>query len=156
MASPIDLKTLCSLSDRVALITGAGSGIGSYIAHAFVQAGASRVYITGRRKEALERTAQYNSSVIIPIQGDVSTRAGCIAIHDKFTEAEKERAGSTSGQVAPLDILVNNAGIMTNDGSWERDAPAEVVAEALLKAADDDWAKAFSINVSAMQVRYLF
>ena len=46
-SSSIDVQTLFSLDGRIALVTGAGSGVGSYVAHGFALAGAKRVYITG-------------------------------------------------------------------------------------------------------------
>ncbi|VDB91857.1 unnamed protein product [Peniophora sp. CBMAI 1063] len=148
MSSPIDLSTLFSLEGRVALVTGAGSGIGSYIAHAFALAGAARVYITGRRLEALQKTATFHKA-IIPIQGDVSSKAGCSALVKAFEDAE--RAHGISGQIR-LDILVNNAGVMTNDGTWDKDgASADEISQALLKLSDDEWAKGFAINVSSIQ-----
>src|SRR3546814_9771809 len=42
------------LENKLALITGGGSGIGFGVAQAFIAAGA-RVVLTGRRKDALER-----------------------------------------------------------------------------------------------------
>ncbi|KZV65134.1 NAD(P)-binding protein [Peniophora sp. CONT] len=148
MSSPIDLNTLFSLDGRVALVTGAGSGIGSYIAHAFALAGAERVYITGRRLEALQKTATLHK-VIVPIQGDVSSKAGCAALVKAFEEAESLRG--ISGP-ARLDVLVNNAGIITKDGTWDKDgANVNVISRALLEADDDEWAKGFAVNTSSIQ-----
>ncbi|VDC06383.1 unnamed protein product [Peniophora sp. CBMAI 1063] len=148
MTSPIDLTTLFSLNGSVALITGAGSGIGSYIAHTFVLAGAERVYITGRRLEALKKTAAFNAA-IVPIQGDISSKAGCAAIVKAFEEAEKARGVTGAPK---LDILVNNAGILTKDGNWDKDgASVETISQALLQADDKDWDQGFAINTSSIQ-----
>ncbi|KAI0308643.1 hypothetical protein OF83DRAFT_1180551 [Amylostereum chailletii] len=148
MSSPINLSTLFSLSDRVALVSGAGSGIGSYIAHGLAQAGMTRVYITGRRLEALQATATYAPSIIVPIQGDISTRAGCLAIRTAFEDAEHARG--VEGELA-LDLLVNNAGMICNDARWEADAGAEAVSAKLLEATDEDWARGFATNTASLQ-----
>lgn len=67
---------LFSVSKRVALVTGASSGIGSYIAKGLADAGMSRVYISGRREDALQTVASTAPHIIIPIIGDVGTRKG--------------------------------------------------------------------------------
>ncbi|KAI0028872.1 hypothetical protein K488DRAFT_73423 [Vararia minispora EC-137] len=144
------MNTLFSLAGRVTLITGGGSGIGSYTAHAFAQAGCTRVYIAGRRFPALAQTAAAYPEVIVPIQGDVSTKAGCLAIARVFEEAECARLGGDGAQVL-LDVLVNNAGVVCDEGSWEAGASAEAVSTALLQASDEDWAQTFAINASAIQ-----
>ncbi|KAI0028871.1 hypothetical protein K488DRAFT_73422 [Vararia minispora EC-137] len=151
MGSSIDMSTLFSLTSRTALITGGGSGIGSYIAHAFAQVGCTRVYITGRRLSALAQTAAAYPEVIVPIQGDVSTKEGSLAIAKAFEEAEHARLGGGEGTRVVLDVLVNNAGISRGDGFWEAGACAEAVSAALLQASDEDWAQTFAINVSAIQ-----
>ncbi|KAI0055745.1 NAD(P)-binding protein [Artomyces pyxidatus] len=147
-AAPINIDTLFSLKGRVALVTGGGSGIGAYIAHGLVLAGCTRVYITGRRLNSLKETAKFNSA-IIPIQGDVSTRGGCVELTRAFVEQETARG--VPELAVQLDILVNNAGVMTNDGTWKDGASAEEVSQALLKASDEDWAKGFAINASSIQ-----
>lgn len=49
-------QTLYSLSGRVAVVTGGGTGIGLLIAQGLASAGA-KVYITGRRLEVLQKVA---------------------------------------------------------------------------------------------------
>ncbi|KAI0259039.1 hypothetical protein BC834DRAFT_1029028 [Gloeopeniophorella convolvens] len=147
-SAPIDTSTLFSVQGRVALITGAGSGIGAYLAHGLAQAGCTRVYITGRRGHALLETAKY-SFAIVPIPGDVATRGGCVALARAFVEHEVKRG--VPEESVQLDILVNNAGIMTKDGTWPPDAGAGKVSVALLQASDDDWVQAFAINASSIQ-----
>lgn len=90
---------------RVAVVTGASSGIGRETALALARAGA-RVVIAARRLELLEQLAQEcraEGAEVLPVETDVTDRASC--------ERLIERA-STLGDV---DILVNNAGFAIFD-----------------------------------------
>ncbi|KAI0028881.1 hypothetical protein K488DRAFT_89319 [Vararia minispora EC-137] len=151
MASPFDFRTLFSLSGRIALVTGGGSCIGSYIAHAFAQVGATRVYITCRRLPSLTQAAAAYPEVIVPIQGNASTKAGCLAIERAFEDKERARLGKGEGTQVGLDVLVNNAGVTGGEGVWEAGASVEEVSAALLQASDDNWARTFATNASAIQ-----
>src|SRR5438105_1340950 len=88
------------LSGRVALVTGAGAGIGRGIAQALAAAGA-HVAVTGRRlgtcDETLARIAAEGGSAIA-LEVDVSERAAV----DRAIEAVVKRWGR-------LDIVVQNA-----------------------------------------------
>ena len=46
------LTELFSMKDKVCLVTGGSSGLGSYITRGFLEAGARRVYITSRKVDA--------------------------------------------------------------------------------------------------------
>jgi NAD(P)-dependent dehydrogenase (short-subunit alcohol dehydrogenase family) len=89
-----------TLTGKVALITGAGQGVGFGIATAFVGAGA-KLAITGRDAEKLERAAaqlRQLGAEVLTIPGDVRQRASAEASVAKTIE----RFGG-------LDVLVNNA-----------------------------------------------
>ena len=139
---------LFSVSDRVVLITGAGSGIGMYAAQGLARAGAGRVYITGRRAALLDAAAEAAPGILIPLVGDVSTIDGCKAISDAFVQKERE-AGV---QEVKLDMLFNNAGIAVNEGTWAEGATGEQIRDALLAAGGNDWARIFAVNVASIQV----
>src|SRR5437879_9410581 len=88
-------------SAKVALVTGAGSGIGRASAVALLREGFS-VVLAGRRAEALGQTAQLagaDGARTLCVPTDVSDPASVRALFAKT----KERFGR-------LDVLFNNAG----------------------------------------------
>lgn len=88
------------LMNRVALVTGAGTGLGRAIAIAFANEGAT-VVLTGRREGKLrevEREIGNGKAIVIP--ADLTDETAVRALRD-------ELLSSTNGK---LDILVNNAG----------------------------------------------
>lgn len=86
------------LKGKVALVTGAGSGIGAAIAERFAQESAEvyAVDVTGRQEQLAERLGGWCT----PLHADVSRKEDVRAMIQKTVES----AGR-------LDILVNNAGI---------------------------------------------
>src|SRR5438309_1430160 len=86
------------LDGKVALITGAGSGIGAAIAETFARARAE-VFVVDRDRAAGE-------SVVAKISA-TGARASFHAL-DVANESDCEQI---AGQIPQLDILVNNAGI---------------------------------------------
>ena len=86
-----------SLSGKVALVTGAGSGIGAAIAEVFAKAGA-RVFVADIQAEAGQTTASRLNQKFLQL--DVSDEASA--------QSAADRVHSAHGK---LDILVNNAGI---------------------------------------------
>ncbi|CAL1707811.1 unnamed protein product [Somion occarium] len=132
------------------LVSGGSSGIGSYAAKGLAEHGAARVYIVGRRADKLEELSKAAPEVLIPIVGDVSTIEGCKNIAAAFVEKEKT-AGVAENDLS-LDLLFSNAGVAVGEGSWDFDNTSpERIRDALLRASDQDWAKEFAINSSAMQ-----
>ncbi|RDS84784.1 SDR family NAD(P)-dependent oxidoreductase [Dyella monticola] len=106
------------LKDRIALVTGASSGIGEATALALAEQGA-KVAIAARRKDRLEQLAH--------------TLAGLgaeplVLVADLASEVEAQRiVKETEAHYGHLDILVNNAGVMYLEpvaeadlGRWRR------------------------------------
>src|SRR5439155_1342930 len=88
-------------SDKIAIVTGAGTGIGKAVALALVREGYS-VVLAGRRKELLEATAREGKSsgsraLVVPT--DVSNPASVSALFAR-----------TKTEFGRLDLLFNNAG----------------------------------------------
>ena len=93
-------------NDRIALVTGAGSGIGQDSAVALAVAGYALV-LAGRRAEALEETAgQITGQVPDARTLVVPTDVGDPAAVDHLFAQTKDTFGR-------LDVLFNNAGMGT-------------------------------------------
>ena len=87
------------LKDKIAIVTGGGSGFGEGIVRKFVAEGA-RVVVADRDQAAAERVACAFDGKAIAAVADIATESGFAAVVQK---AHREFGG--------LDILVNNAGV---------------------------------------------
>jgi NAD(P)-dependent dehydrogenase (short-subunit alcohol dehydrogenase family) len=94
---------MTTLKDKVALVTGAGSGIGEAAAIAFAQAGASGVVLAGRHAAALERVAERIAAI-----GATPLAAPCDVGVETQVKALLDAALSRFGRI---DAAFNNAGI---------------------------------------------
>jgi NAD(P)-dependent dehydrogenase (short-subunit alcohol dehydrogenase family) len=104
------------LADRVAIVTGASSGLGARFASVLADAGAE-VVASARRLERLEELARTNRA-IHPLAGDVGEPAD----RERLVATTLERFGR-------IDICVNNAGI--SSGGAERQASVEVFRQVM-------------------------
>jgi 7-alpha-hydroxysteroid dehydrogenase len=114
------------LDDKVALITGAGKGIGEATALAFADAGAD-IVLTARTEADLEAVAAQvrdrgRRALVVP--GDVNDLDALAALVD-----------ATVGELGRLDVLVNNAG-----GS---------ISRPFLQTSVRQLEKSFHFNISA-------
>jgi NAD(P)-dependent dehydrogenase (short-subunit alcohol dehydrogenase family) len=109
----------------VAMVTGAGSGIGKACALALLAEG-WQVYLVGRREDALHATAQASASngMACVVPADVSNETEVAQVFN----AVRERSGR-------LDLLFNNAGIFT---------PGRTPDETTL----DDWHRSVNVNLN--------
>ena len=113
------------LSHQVAVVTGAGRGIGAAIARILAAMGA-KVVLCGRTRPALEATAE-----AIARAGGEAEIAECDVSDLASVEALAARVKGTLGHV---DILVNNAGIGGFGGPLHQLAP-------------EDWEKILNTNL---------
>jgi NAD(P)-dependent dehydrogenase (short-subunit alcohol dehydrogenase family) len=115
-----------SLKGKVAIVTGAGRGIGKEIALAFADAGAD-VVVASRTVSDLEETAaeiQSKGSKALVVRTDVSQKQQIDNLVDQTVKA-----------FGTIDILVNNA--------------AQLVVSLPSKLRDDGWDKMFNVNLKA-------
>lgn len=94
----MDIAKLFSVQGKVALVTGGSRGIGKMIAEGLIAAGC-KVYITARKADACNATAEELGENCISIPGDISNVEGCRWLAEQIAERE-----------GALNILVNNAG----------------------------------------------
>jgi len=100
--SDLSVPSLFNVRDKVALITGGGSGLGTMMASALVQNGA-KVYIASRKenqlKEVSDRLDKVGPGTCQYITADLGSKAGCDALAEAFKKKESK-----------LHVLINNSG----------------------------------------------
>jgi NADP-dependent 3-hydroxy acid dehydrogenase YdfG len=112
------------LSGKVALVTGASSGIGEATAVALAEAGAA-VAIGARRRDRLDDLAARLSDAggeVVPLDLDVTDEASC-----------RDAVARTRAELGGLDVLVNNAGVM--------------LLGTIVGADPEDWRRMLDTNV---------
>jgi NAD(P)-dependent dehydrogenase (short-subunit alcohol dehydrogenase family) len=112
------------LSGRVALVTGASSGLGAQFARVLAKAGAG-VALAGRRVERLkslraEIEAEGGDAHVVPLD---------VTDHDGIRSA----IAHTETEMGTIDILVNNSGVATT--------------QKLVETTPDDFDYVFDVNV---------
>lgn len=114
--------------NKVAVITGGGSGIGEAIARLFAGEGA-KVTITGRRKEVLAGVVD----AISRSGGQALAAPGSVTVEADVQQAVE----ATLKSFGPIDVLVNNAGNLFHAGPFHEttDTVWDETIEVFLKGA---------------------
>ena len=97
-------------SNRIVIVTGAGSGIGRTVALALLQDG-FEVVLTGRTESKLVETQS--------VAGDLASKAHVIAADVTDPTSVKQLFDETQSKLGRLDLLFNNAGINIKGSSVE-------------------------------------
>jgi NAD(P)-dependent dehydrogenase (short-subunit alcohol dehydrogenase family) len=108
---------------RIAIVTGGGSGIGAAAARALGAEGWT-VVLAGRRREALEAVAAAGAGTLVPIPTDVADEAGVRSLFE-----------TTVRRYGRVDLLFNNAGAGA--------PPVEIDALSL-----DAWNRVVAVNLT--------
>ena len=122
----VPTRDLFSLAGRVALVTGANSGIGGAIAAAYAEAGAAVVLVARREPELLAAVEAIRSA------GGKAAHIACDLGERESLHACALRAPQSFG--AP-DIVVNAAGIN--------------VRKPMLDVTEEDWDRVLAVNLEA-------
>jgi 3-hydroxybutyrate dehydrogenase len=112
------------LSGRVALVTGASSGLGAQFAQTLASAGAA-VVLASRREERLK-----SLRIDIEAQGGQAHVVSLDVTNQNSIEAAVEQA---EAEVGPIDILINNSGVSAT--------------QRLLEVKEEDFDFIFNTNV---------
>jgi NAD(P)-dependent dehydrogenase (short-subunit alcohol dehydrogenase family) len=117
------------MANKIALITGADSGIGRAVAIAFAREGADVAISYLDEHEDAKETARWveeagRQCLLLP--GDLANKSHCSAI-----------VNETVGKFGRIDVLVNNAAFQMSH-------------ETLEEISDEEWVKTFDINITAM------
>jgi 3-oxoacyl-[acyl-carrier protein] reductase len=118
------------LQNHIAVVTGAGSGIGRAIASGYAREGARVVLLDSNERAASEAAQDIRSAggKAESFALDVTRREDCVAI-----------AGQVADKIGPVSILVNNAGIVGRNGMTG-------AAEAVIK----DWEDIIAVNLTGV------
>ncbi|MDR1984355.1 MAG: SDR family oxidoreductase [Prevotellaceae bacterium] len=118
---------MIDIKGKIAVVTGASSGLGADAARSYAQFGAN-VAILARRKEKLDKLAEELSNSGVEV----------LAISCDVTDEEQIKSAieQVISKFGKIDILLNNAGVAVRGGVHQLSA--------------EDWDKSFNTNVKGI------
>jgi NADP-dependent 3-hydroxy acid dehydrogenase YdfG len=116
---------MVSLTNKVALVTGGGSGVGRAVACRLADEGC-RVVVVGRRQARLQETEEQYAG-----PGSIVAKAADVSARDQVARVVSE----VEQEIGPVEILVNNAG-------------ANVRSRSLQELSPDEWDSLIRINLN--------
>ncbi len=128
-----------SLDDKVAIVTGAGRGLGKAMALALARGGAD-VVVASRSLPQLETVAE-------EIRG-LGRRAMAISVDVTDSGQVSAMVGRTVEELGGVHILVNNAGVVQAAGGGRRDDGGSGESPAL-EISDEEWSLGIETNLSS-------
>ncbi|KAH8824871.1 hypothetical protein DL96DRAFT_148070 [Flagelloscypha sp. PMI_526] len=142
----LSIASNTNLNGRIALITGGGTGIGLLAARAFLENGAEKVYITGRREDVLKKAIEQYGPKIESIQMDISDK-----------ESIRRAVEHVQLKDGRLDVLYNNAGIggpgnpiVVDTSPSGLESTKTTLGTTLFEDFDfQEWAELFNANISS-------
>ncbi|KAL6238548.1 hypothetical protein BDW75DRAFT_227802 [Aspergillus navahoensis] len=144
--SHLEASNLYNIKGLVAVITGGGSGLGRTMALTLATNGASKIFIIGRREDALRETVSLAPATakgnIIAVPGDVSSQGSLQSAYDTI-----------AAQTGHVDLLIVNSGILgppaiikrKDDGSL---LPISELKDYLWNIPMAEFTKVFEVNTT--------
>src|SRR5712664_3387774 len=122
------MKNYLDLSGKVALITGASSGIGAAAASLFAELGAKVAIGYYHNQKGAEQVRQTISAA--------GGQAICICADMRQADQIRILVSRTTEQLGPIDVLVNNAGSL-------------VERQQILAITEDRWDEVLNLNLKS-------
>jgi NAD(P)-dependent dehydrogenase (short-subunit alcohol dehydrogenase family) len=119
------VSSIFSVADKVALVTGASSGLGWHAAQTLAASGA-KVALAARRIDRLEALAVEIAAA--------DGRALPVAMDVTDSDSVRRAIALAETELGPIDILINNAGI--------------AVTRAALDQSEEEWARVIDTDLS--------
>ncbi|KAM7202965.1 hypothetical protein V8F20_004212 [Naviculisporaceae sp. PSN 640] len=141
MSPDLSANALFRVDGMVAVITGGATGLGLIMARALAANGAKRVYLLGRRADALTRAAKEHPGIFDAVICDVTSKDSLAQVVAKITR-----------DIGYVNLVVANAGAIGSAQRWETQngkTPLSEVKKALFE--ENDMAKmndAFNVNTT--------
>ncbi|CAG7979754.1 unnamed protein product [Penicillium salamii] len=147
----LQASNLFSVQDRVIVITGGGSGLGRIMAKALDANNVDKIFVLGRRQDALQETAsQTVNKSVIPIQCDVTSKESLEAAYH-----------AVAAQTTHVDLLIANSGILgphmkppqrAADGSLP---PLSKIRDELFNIPMEEFTNVLNVNVTGAYYTFL-